>query len=621
MASVLSEPCMRAPRDPAILYGLRELRDRYLADPERTDLSSLRPVIARSWQRSLRSGVDPDQPSAHELRTPELDERIVESAEPGIRRVLDAVSDARACVGLADPRGTLAGLHGSAEALDWAQTRFVVGRSLSEDIVGTNCVGTALEEGDGVRVWGAEHVRSCLHDTVCVSSPVRDPLRGSIRAVLFAALPIPPMLDDVRGLTALVDAAAREIANVLAVRSAPREHALLMAYLRELRKRGAGAVVAIDGRTTLASQDALELLSAQDYPVLSAYAQESMRAESSSVTKDIVLSNDRRATVSVEPVFSGRERVGSVLQLRVVEARVARESRGTDGDPFKAFVGDSHALRRALDLADSAATRGLPAHVIGGPGTGKRMLATAIASTRAAETVCIDLGAAPQPDPADLARATAALDRGAAVIFARVDGLHPQGWQSLRTLLEDRACDRVFMTARRLSEAASAALTAIGSLEIAMPGLDARREDVPALVAQCLAATGRGPCRVSPRLLRLLAEATLVRNVSELREIVMRAAVRCDGQELTSDDLPDEDRRALMRVALSPLQAAEAEQIREALRRAEGNRVRAAAILKIGRSTLYRRLDAYARLGFDLEAEVPGTVPAGGRATASPVAA
>ena len=99
-------------------------------------------------------------------------------------------------------------------------------------------------------------------------------------------------------------------------------------------------------------------------------------------------------------------------------------------------------------------------------------------------------------------------------------------------------------------------------------------------------------------------EATFARNVRQLREIVRHAAARCRGNELTTDDLADEDRRALMRIALSSLQTAEAEQIREALRRANGNRVRAAAILKIGRSTLYRRLDAYARLGFDLEAEM-----------------
>jgi DNA-binding NtrC family response regulator len=187
-------------------------------------------------------------------------------------------------------------------------------------------------------------------------------------------------------------------------------------------------------------------------------------------------------------------------------------------------------------------------------------------------------------------------------------------------VLEHRGSNRVFITAHRLTDPALRVLATIGSVEITMPALDARREDIPALVAQRLAATAEGPRRVSPRLMRLFAEATFARNVTELREIVGRAAVRCAGNELTSDDLAEEDRRALMRIALSPLQTAEAEQIREALRRASGNRVRAAAILKIGRSTLYRRLDAYARLGFDLEDEMPGATPSTARGGYVPAA-
>jgi sigma-54 dependent transcriptional regulator, acetoin dehydrogenase operon transcriptional activator AcoR len=591
--------------------GLRDLRDRFIADPQGTDLSGLRPVIARSWMRSLRSGVDPELSAPADTRCPQLEDRVIESAEPAMRKVLETLSDTRGCIGLADSRGTVAALRGTVDALAWAEPIFGAGASMSEDVIGTSCVGTALEEGDGLRVWGAEHFATDLQDTVCLSSLVRDPLRGSVRAVLVLVLPLPPRLDDVRGLGGLLDGAAREIANVLAVRAAPREHALLMAYLRELRKRGAGAVVAIDGRTTLASQDALELLGAQDYPVLSAYAQESVRAQSR-MTKDIVLANDRVATVCVEPVLAGRERVGSVLQVRVDDGAVAdpRQPRDTEGDPFQAFVGDSRALRHALDLSATSTRRSLPVHVVGEPGTGKRMLAIAIAATRAEETVCVDLGGVDQPEPEHLERVAGALDAGAAVVLAGVDAVHPDGWQAIARLLDGRAPDRVLFTARRLPDQAVAALARLGSLEIVMPGLDARREDIPALVVQCLASTPTGPCRVSQRLMRLFTEATFVRNVTELRDIVGRAAVRCTRAELTTDDLADEDRRSLMRIALSPLQTAEAEQIREALRRADGNRVRAAAMLKIGRSTLYRRLDAYARLGFDLEAEVPGSSPA-----------
>jgi transcriptional regulator of acetoin/glycerol metabolism len=594
---------------------LCELRNRFLADPAGTDLSILRPVIARAWKRSQRSWVDPNLSPLRAARTPQLEDRVIGTAEAPIRKLLESMSDDRTCVGLADSHGTLAALRGSHDALLWAAQKFAVGRSMSEDIIGTNCVGTALEDGDGLRVRGAEHFTTRLHDTMCASSPVRDPLRGSVRAVLMIALPVASCLDDLREVTALLDDAAREIASVLAVRAAPREHALLMAYLRELRKRGAGAVVAIDGRTTLASRDALEILAAQDFAVLSAYAQQSVRAHQR-IVQDIVLTNNRTASVCVEPVLAGRERVGSVLQVRVAEARPARArpAHTPEGDAFEVFVGESGALRRGLDLAHVTASRGLPAHIVGEPGTGKRTLATAIAATRSDETLRLDLHGASHIRRDELQRMSEALDRGAALVLTRADCLRELGWRALADVFEGRPSNRVFITACRLPDFALRVLATIGSVEIIMPALDARREDIPSLVAHCLAATADGPRRVSPRLMRLFTEATLTRNVAQLREIVQRATVRCAGNELTSDDLADEDRRALMRMALSPLQTAEAEQIREALRRAEGSRVRAAAILKIGRSTLYRRLDAYARLGFDLEEEMPGVAPGAARA-------
>jgi transcriptional regulator of acetoin/glycerol metabolism len=586
------------------------LCDRFLADPDHTDLSALRPVIARSWMRSLASGVDPAASGVELLRDPQIDGHVIESAEPAVRKLLERVHDPRGLVTLADARGTLAALRGSVEALRWAHEHsFRVGTAMSEDLIGTNATGSALEEGEGLTVSGAEHFSTSLRNLVSISAAVRDSLRGSMRAVLSLTLPLDASDDDLTAIGALVDETAREIASVLAVQAAPREHALLIGYLRELRKRGAGAVVAIDGRTTLASQAALELLSPQDYPVLSAYAQECVRT-GCGMSKDVVLASDRLATISVAPVFAGRKPVGSVLQVRVAENPLSSRALPRDAqlDPFRAFVGESRALRRALDLAGTAASRQLPVHIVGEPGSGKRMLARAIASIRAPQSICIDLAGVSRPGPDDLVGIAKALDHGDAVVLAHCDWLSPSGWELLDDLLVGRGAHPIFITARRLSEPAGSVLGRIDSLEIVMPGIDARREDVPVLVAQTLGAIAGGPRRVSARLMRLFTEATFLRNVTELREIVVRAAARCRGPELTTDDLAEEDRRALMRIALSPLQTAEAEQIREALRRAGGNRVRAAGILKIGRSTLYRRLDAYARLGFDLEAEAPGVM-------------
>jgi transcriptional regulator with PAS, ATPase and Fis domain len=52
---------------------------------------------------------------------------------------------------------------------------------------------------------------------------------------------------------------------------------------------------------------------------------------------------------------------------------------------------------------------------------------------------------------------------------------------------------------------------------------------------------------------------------------------------------------------LTRLEEAELQQIRSVLAEAGGNRVRAATLLGLGRSTLYRKIEMYEGRGFDLD--------------------
>lgn len=79
------------------------------------------------------------------------------------------------------------------------------------------------------------------------------------------------------------------------------------------------------------------------------------------------------------------------------------------------------------------------------------------------------------------------------------------------------------------------------------------------------------------------------------------AATRAGAGELRSEHLADEHRRILARAPLSRLEEAELAQIRDAVAEAGGNRARAAQMLQIGRSTLYRKAEAYARRGYAID--------------------
>ncbi len=144
-----------------------------------------------------------------------------------------------------------------------------------------------------------------------------------------------------------------------------------------------------------------------------------------------------------------------------------------------------------------------------------------------------------------------------------------------------------------------------------LPPLRARHGDVPLLVDKFVAELnsrgGRVIERVSPGALERLERHNWPGNVRELRVALESAFATGDGPTLTSADLPPDvsDRGdAGERLGL-PIDTAarsdqadgtdEATRIRRALERASGDRSRAAALLGISRTTLWRRMRA---LGF-----------------------
>jgi sigma-54 dependent transcriptional regulator, acetoin dehydrogenase operon transcriptional activator AcoR len=88
--------------------------------------------------------------------------------------------------------------------------------------------------------------------------------------------------------------------------------------------------------------------------------------------------------------------------------------------------------------------------------------------------------------------------------------------------------------------------------------------------------------------------------VAALRTAVVSAAKNATSNVVDVSDLGELQQQAIARGRLSRLEAAELEQLRHALAEARGNRVRAAELLEIGRSTLYRKIDSYTRRGYDL---------------------
>jgi DNA-binding NtrC family response regulator len=137
----------------------------------------------------------------------------------------------------------------------------------------------------------------------------------------------------------------------------------------------------------------------------------------------------------------------------------------------------------------------------------------------------------------------------------------------------------------------------LNTVEVVLPPLRDRREDIPALASAFLlaqAARYRKPVqRFGAAALKSLLEYPWPGNVRELEHCVERAVLMARGTELTPEDLVLRPRDGGARVEDMTLEDAERYLIQRALGRTDGSVSDAAKILGLSRSALYRRLQQY----------------------------
>jgi DNA-binding NtrC family response regulator len=136
----------------------------------------------------------------------------------------------------------------------------------------------------------------------------------------------------------------------------------------------------------------------------------------------------------------------------------------------------------------------------------------------------------------------------------------------------------------------------LNTVEIRLPPLRERREDIPPLAGRFLAWQTRRYRKsidgFSADALRLLLEHTWPGNVRELEHTVERAVLLCSGNVISRSDLAIQQPVEQNLEAMS-IEEVESLLIRKALARFNGNVSRAAEALGLSRSAMYRRMQRY----------------------------
>lgn len=150
-----------------------------------------RPLVSRSWQRVLGLGLVPDRQGARDPLSAERLEQLrgqspLRLVIDDLARVVSSVADAsHFLMVVTNGEGVILWRRGDSRVRRRADVLgFSEGARWTEGDVGTNAIGTALQEGSPVQLFSGEHFEQAQHPWYCTAFPIHDPRTGELLGIV-----------------------------------------------------------------------------------------------------------------------------------------------------------------------------------------------------------------------------------------------------------------------------------------------------------------------------------------------------------------------------------------------------------------------------------------------------
>ena len=595
--------------------------------------SGVRAEIVASWQRSRRHDVDPDRLAPRFAGHPASPSLATACAEEAFDDFFKLNGDAEVSLILADAAGVIRARRDGADSLARLLdgVLLVPGYDYSERAVGTTAASVALHERTDTVLGGPEHYHSRLTFLASAASLVPDPRRETACGAVVVA-------DYQLAQTALLLPLARMLAQRIADRMAdePRRRSrVILDRFSRYGERDEEWVLATDGDWLVSNAGARRLEPA-DLRSLSDLTLAGLSV-TEFASKHVDLPSGGCAEIATEGVYLSGELIGCVLTggpagarrpaglpeaVRRQGSHVAPTARRDYAEDLRrsASLRKIHAeariranqelmtpVLRARQEVAASIRQGRHHLLIGEPGVGKRTLARAqfrqaFPQGRVVSVNCAGFEAGSGPAREDLVASLlhSSHDQPRLLLLSGTDALTPLGArrldESLRPLV---ALPSPPLVIACLDTPAVDATRPYGLLlrhfhQITrVPALRYRNDEIGDIALSILRELAvRRSLRLSLQVIRVLEGYAWPGNISELQDVLRYVVARKPVGEIQPPDLP---RLCFQREPhkLSMLEAAQCDAIIHALYEARGNRYKAAAMLGIARSSLYRKIDAF----------------------------
>jgi transcriptional regulator of acetoin/glycerol metabolism len=572
-------------------------------------------VVANSWKRCQQYGLKQSDPVDDQLVTGKQIHEILKENEVLIKhtsrifgKMEHFIKQSRQVALLIDAQGNIIYSVGDPEfSKRAASVQLQVGANWAENRKGTNAIGVAITERIPVRVHAEEHYCQSNHFLTCASSPVFSPTGDLLGVINFSS-----KQENYNALgLSLSMMAAYSLQNQLLIEESRKEHLITLKELEYSMNNNPLPLLSLDheNRIIRANQAALRILGkdaiGKEFSGIEGFFIEKIHDHHQKVWRSIAI---QKKVINVNRLYT-----------------------------FSDIAGSCPSIIQKKELAYKAALTDFPVLLLGESGTGKELFAQSIhsASLRSNQPfIAVNCSAIPD---SLVESELFGYERGAftganregnvgkfeaahkgTIFLDEIGDMSLRAQAALLRVLQERTITPVGSAKSKPINIRIIAAThknlqneikegrfradlyyRLKGIQITLPSLR-DRSDIVELAIHLLRSHNYPNTYLSKETANMLLQYAWPGNIRELNSVLIQAAFLADGSPIRSEHLQIESdcqtgRREAQAAddSVHSLKDAEIEAIKKALHATAWNLSKAAALLEIGRTTLYRKIQEY----------------------------